>query len=61
MTRAATFKKADVDRAIAVVKAAGLRVAAVEIQRDGTIRVVTDDGRDLTKRMGASLNEWDYS
>jgi len=31
------------------------------VRPDGTIRVVTSDGKDLTKREGADLNPWDYS
>lgn len=54
MSRAA-FRKADMDRAIAVVKKAGLAVAAVEIRPDGTIRVITD----LTAGKGVDLNPWD--
>lgn len=55
MTRAATFKKADVERAIDAVKAAGLDVVAVEVRRDGAIRVITS----LTKGESAALNPWD--
>lgn len=39
--RAATFKQCDVERAIRSVKAVGLPVSAVEITRDGSIRVLT--------------------
>lgn len=40
MTRAATFRQSDVERAIRAVQAAGLPVEAVEIV-DGRIRVLT--------------------
>ncbi len=61
MTAKATFKKADLTRAAEAVKAAGLDVVSVEIGRDGTIRVLTGQGRGLTKRPGGELNEWDHS
>jgi hypothetical protein len=41
MGRAAAFKLSDVQRAVKAVKAAGLRVHAVEVAPDGTIRVLT--------------------
>lgn len=59
MSRAGV-RKVDIDRAIAVVEARGLSVAAVEIQRDGTVRIVTEE-RDLTKRRSRELNGWDHS
>ena len=55
MSRAATFKKADVERAIDAVRSAGLDVVSVEVRRDGTIRVVTA----LTKGESADVNPWD--
>ena len=54
MTRAAV-RKADIERAVAAVKAAGCEVLFVEVRRDGTIRVVTG----LTKGESAALNPWD--
>lgn len=41
MTRAATFRREDVQRAIKATEACGLSVAGVEVTRDGTIRVLT--------------------
>lgn len=54
MTRA-TFRKADVTRAIEATKAAGLKVVSVEVRRDGSIRVITD----LTAVKGSGLTSWD--
>lgn len=55
MTARAAFRKADIDKAIAVVKAAGFTVAAVEIRPDGTIRIVTA----LTNGGERETNPWD--
>lgn len=41
MTKPATFREADVRRAIKATEGAGLSVAGVEVSRDGTIRVLT--------------------
>ena len=41
MTQAATFREADVRRAIKAAEGAGLSVSSVEVTRDGTIRVLT--------------------
>lgn len=41
MTRAATFRLADVRRAIKATEGSGLSVAGVEVANDGTIRVLT--------------------
>lgn len=51
MTKAA-FRKSDVDRAIAVVKAAGFTIAAVDIGPDGRIRIITAEGAALTEMGG---------
>lgn len=61
MTRAALFRKADLERAVEAVRAAGLDVVSVEVRRDGTIRVVTSDPRGLTTGGGTELNPWDRS
>ncbi len=55
MTARAAFRKADIDRAIAVVKSAGFEIAAVEIRPDGTIRIVTA----LTEGGEREANPWD--
>jgi hypothetical protein len=55
MARAqAIFRQADVTRAFRAAKAAGVRVARVEIDRDGKIVIVTAD--ELERAEG---NEWD--
>jgi hypothetical protein len=55
MARAPTiFRQADVTRAFRGAKAAGVRVARVEIDRDGKIVIVTAD--ELERAEG---NEWD--
>jgi len=48
------FRQQDVTRAFRAAKAAGVRVARVEIDRDGKIVIVTAD--ELERREG---NEWD--
>jgi hypothetical protein len=55
MARApSTFRQQDVTKAVRAAKAAGVRVARVEIDRDGKIVIVTAD--ELERREG---NEWD--
>ncbi len=55
MARApAIFRQADVTRAFRAAQAAGVKVARVEIDRDGKIVIVTAD--ELERREG---NEWD--
>jgi hypothetical protein len=48
------FRQQDVTRAFRAAKAAGVRVARVEIDREGKIVIVTAD--ELERREG---NEWD--
>jgi hypothetical protein len=48
------FRQQDVTRAFRAAKAAGVRVARVEIDRNGKIVIVTAD--ELEQREG---NEWD--
>ena len=49
------FRQQDITRAFRAAKAAGVRVARVEIDRDGKIVIVTADELD-ERREG---NEWD--
>jgi Tfp pilus assembly PilM family ATPase len=49
MNTAATFKQVDVERAIRAASKAGLPVDAVEITREGTIRVLTSVKQELAK------------
>ena len=46
MTAKSTFKQADVTRAIAGVKAAGLGVAAVRVGPRGEIEIITGQPQD---------------
>jgi hypothetical protein len=50
------FRQQDVTRAFRAAKAAGVRVARVEIDRDGKIVIVTADD-ELDERR--EENEWD--
>ena len=50
------FRQQDVTRAFRAAKAAGVRVARVEIDRDGKIVIVTADVELNERREG---NEWD--
>ena len=51
--RPATFKQSDVTRAAKGALAAGLPVARIEIDRDGKIVVVVDNGATNP------VNDWD--
>ena len=58
MTRApATFRKADLRRAVEAVAAAGVHIARVEIDRDGRIVIITSNRELEPDRREA--NEWD--
>lgn len=50
------FRQQDVTRAFRAAKAAGVRVARVEIDRDGRIVIVTADELEGERR---EKNEWD--
>jgi hypothetical protein len=57
MARApAIFRQADVTRAFRAAQAAGVRVARVEIDREGKIVIVTADELEGERR---EENEWD--
>jgi hypothetical protein len=56
MSRAATFKRADLTRATQAVMAAALHVARVEIGKNGTITVVP--GKP-TEPIQNNQSEWD--
>jgi hypothetical protein len=56
--RPSVFRERDVTRAIASTMKAGLSVAATEIARDGSIRIVTG-APERTEIASASANEWD--
>lgn len=59
MTRAATFKQADVSRAIKGVEDGGKCVAAVDIRRDGTIRVFIGQPAHAPDLTSEGPDEWD--
>jgi len=59
MTRAATFRQADVSRAIRAVEDGGKSVAAVDIRRDGTIRVFIGQPAHAPDLTSEGPDEWD--
>ena len=58
MRRPSHFKKTDVIRATKAVRAAGLEVTRVEINKDGAIAVFSGKPIDLSNPK-AEPNEWD--
>ena len=58
MTRAATFKLSDVQRAVKAVQALGLPITAVEIAPDGTIRVLTGMA-SMSDQEDPAVVEWE--
>jgi hypothetical protein len=59
MTRAATFKQGDVSKAIKAVESGGKSVAAVDIKRDGTIRVFIGQPAHASDLTSEGPDEWD--
>jgi hypothetical protein len=57
MTRAATFRLADVRRAIKATEGSGLSVAGVEVSPDGVIRVLT--GKATKSKEDAAVVAWE--
>jgi hypothetical protein len=53
---ALTFRQGDLTRALKAVRAAGVEVARVEVDKEGRISVIVKDGR-LTEDGGS--NPWD--
>jgi trans-aconitate methyltransferase len=49
LTKAASFRLTDVQRAIKAVRATGLRVYAVEVGPDGTVRILTSKASALSE------------
>lgn len=60
MRRPCLFKKRDVTRATKAVRAAGLEIARVEINKDGVIVVVPGKPEE-TASSEAAPNEWEIS
>jgi hypothetical protein len=56
--RCCTFRETDVKRAVRAVRAAGLGVARVEIEKDGRIILVTGKPPEAQDANG-ERNEWD--
>ena len=56
MRRPATFRKADLVKAITAARAAGVEVDRVEIGADGKMVVVMREGQE---RRESNVNEWD--
>jgi hypothetical protein len=55
----ATFKKADVTRAIDAARKSGLDIGRVEVTKDGTISIVV--GKPLMpEELEEAEGEWDY-
>ena len=59
MSRAAAFKQADVARAVKGVEDGGKSVAAVDIRRDGTIRVFIGPPAHAPDLTSEGPDEWD--
>lgn len=56
--RAATFKQSDITRAVKAAKAAGLDVARIEVQPDGTISVIAGDETKIEAGVLSPLEQW---
>ena len=54
-----SFKQRDMTRAVRAVVAAGVKVARVEVDKDGRIVVVAKDAHTDSRPSGASPNPWD--
>lgn len=59
MTRAATFKQADLSRALKGAEDGGKSVAAVDIRRDGTIRLFFGQPAHAPDLTSEGPDEWD--
>jgi hypothetical protein len=59
MSRAATFRQDDVKRAIKGVESGGKSVAAVDVRRDGTIRVFIGEPSRALDLASEGPDEWD--
>lgn len=59
MSRAAsTFRQNDLTRAVKAAVAAGVKIAQVQIDKDGRIILVADNGDH--QPLEACVNEWDH-
>ncbi len=57
--RPCTFRETDVKRAVKAVRAAGVEIARVEIQKDGRIIVVSGKPKETIQDANGERNEWD--
>lgn len=57
-SRPSTFRETDVKRAVKAVRAAGVEIARVEIEKDGRIIVVPGKPTE-SQDANAERNEWD--
>jgi len=53
-----TFRQADLTKAVRAVRAAGVHIARVEIDKTGKIVIITADPTDRLGEM-TEANEWD--
>lgn len=59
MSRAASFTQADVSRFIKAVEKEGKSIAAVDVRRDGTIRVFIGEPARAPDLASEGPDEWD--
>jgi len=59
MRRPSIFKKTDVTRAAKAVRAAGIEIARVEIEKDGKIIIVPGEPMGAAGERMTEANEWD--
>jgi hypothetical protein len=55
----ATFKQSDLTRVLKAAKAAGIKLARVEVSQDGKIVMVPGEPEEAAIEAGAGANEWD--
>jgi hypothetical protein len=54
-----TFREKDVTRAVNAVRKAGVKIAAVKIDRDGAIEIIANSVESAEVTETESQNEWD--
>jgi hypothetical protein len=59
MTRAATFTKAQIRRAVAGAEASGLRVTGVVVHPDGAIEIRGSSRKEIPATNKPALDSWD--
>lgn len=58
MSRSPTVTRANLDRALAALKAAGIDVARVELRPDGKVVILTAAGAPVIQEAGSALDRW---